>query len=263
MDCQEIEPQLEAFVLNALEPEEMAAVSAHLDGCERCRRLESEYGDMVSVLPTVLADASPWELPDSLRARTLARIADLEKANPSSTEKLSWWTWLRPSELALWRSTAAVLFVLLLVVAGWGWQNRTALAEERAKRVFLQSEFEKREVIFELVDSQDTQRVYVPAVDDGSNSYGKIYTRPDKTGIVFLGGNLPKPPQGYGYHIFLTNEDSRYLAGVLDVNDEGFGLILVDTHGYIPRYDEVDVALQPLNSTEPGKPILSWNAPDS
>ena len=260
MDCNEIKELLEAYVLEALEPAEMTAVSNHLNECEGCRRLQAEYGDIVSLLPGVLAEASPWQVPDSLRASTLARIADLDQAQPISPKATSWWRRLRPSELLFWRVTAVSLFLILLLTGIWGWRTNTALAEERAMRTLLQNEFEKREMIFELVDSQTTQRTLVAPVDSDSSAYAKVYTRPDMSGIVVLGGRLMPPPEGYGYQVYFTQNNYRYLAGVLDVNEAGFGVMLVDTDPYIPELDEISFALQALDSTEDIEPVLYWQS---
>lgn len=262
MHCDDIKPLLEAYALEALEPEEMTAVSAHLDECEACRVLNAEYSDLVTLLPGALAEASPWPLPDSLRDKTLARIADLDHPDPELTPADPWWRQLHPSQMRFWQVTAAVLLLLLLVTGGWGWWSSTALAEERAMRTLLENEFEKREIIFELVDSRVTQRTFIAPVNSESTAYGKVYTRPDMTGIVVLGGRLPSPPEGYGYHVYFTEGSSRYLGGILEVNEDGFGIMLVDTSPHIPAYNEVNYALKPLESSEAGEPVLFWESGD-
>ncbi|GFE26652.1 zf-HC2 domain-containing protein [Streptomyces libani] len=60
-----------AYVLHALPPEEAAAFSHHLAGCDACTR---EVADLEATV-ACLADAEAVTPPDALRQRVLERIA--------------------------------------------------------------------------------------------------------------------------------------------------------------------------------------------
>ncbi|MGH2946255.1 MAG: zf-HC2 domain-containing protein, partial [Solirubrobacteraceae bacterium] len=65
--------QLEAYVLGALEPEELADVELHLASCPDCRARVRELEAAVHRLPQALAALSPLEPSADLERRVLAR----------------------------------------------------------------------------------------------------------------------------------------------------------------------------------------------
>lgn len=71
MSQQHSDEQIGAYVLGALEPDEIAAVEAHLESCARCReRVAAARADADLLLLT----APPVTPPPALRDRVLARV---------------------------------------------------------------------------------------------------------------------------------------------------------------------------------------------
>ncbi len=60
-----------AYMLGALEPEEMAALERHAEGCEACRREIRWFGPAVRALPESVERVEP---PPQLRARLMAEV---------------------------------------------------------------------------------------------------------------------------------------------------------------------------------------------
>jgi hypothetical protein len=58
-----------AWVLHGLEPEEDAAFAAHLSGCDGCRRLVAEAGEVTTLLGSAVEQVDP---PSSLRDRIVS-----------------------------------------------------------------------------------------------------------------------------------------------------------------------------------------------
>jgi anti-sigma-K factor RskA len=82
LTCDEVREMAGAFVLGALEPDEMAAVRAHLDTCEDAHEEIAELG---GVLPALAESVPVVEPPDGLKARIMAAAAaDLEERTAAS-----------------------------------------------------------------------------------------------------------------------------------------------------------------------------------
>lgn len=72
LTCDEVREMAGAFVLGALEPDEMAAVRAHLDTCEDAHEEVAELG---GVLPALAETVPVVEPSDGLKARIMAAAA--------------------------------------------------------------------------------------------------------------------------------------------------------------------------------------------
>src|SRR5579885_417481 len=73
MQDRHVDELVAAYMLGALEPDEVDDVERHLEGCERCRALIDEAR---ATRDALLLAAPPATPPPALRARVLARIAE-------------------------------------------------------------------------------------------------------------------------------------------------------------------------------------------
>jgi len=292
MNCEQIQPLLEAYALNALNPDEQAQVEQHLAACPTCQRLLNEYTEVTGLLPDALAAASPVQPPASLKESLLQKVkgnsAPADNNAPGESPQMPGaatpplaptpstngkpqnerqphplWQWLlRPRGQAV--GTAAILILLVLTIF-LGVRLSVVLAEERALQAELANLFNQQEVVLEVVDSENTiKRVLLapePRPDSQFPSYGKLYTRTDLPHVVAMVARLPQPPAGQAYHFWVTNNNQTKLAGVMEVNDDGFGLVVFDAPRIGPTYQLAQLTLQPTGSTAPsGEPILVWDA---
>ena len=77
LTCDVVREMAGAFVLGALEPEELAAVRAHL---ARCEDAHEEIAELGGVLPALAQSVPPVEPPDGLKGRIMAAAAaDLDE----------------------------------------------------------------------------------------------------------------------------------------------------------------------------------------
>jgi anti-sigma factor RsiW len=107
------------WALHALEPEDEAAFTAHLAGCERCARTVAETHDVMAALATDLPPAEPSE---SLRDRLRAAVRNTEQLPPPILPSPPGPAPLRPAERAAARHPA-------------GGQRPAGLGELRSPRV--------------------------------------------------------------------------------------------------------------------------------
>lgn len=263
MICEQIREMIEAYALGALDAPDQAMVETHLAECPACRQLLKEYAELVNALPQAVALASPLQPPDFLKARVLRSLETTPSLTPvASVPKKSQQTLPRPNS-AWWRThplAATVVVLLIVVLLGWSVQLSVALARERALRAEFANLVDQQEVVLEVIDSnKTTRRVLLPPEKGSSDAYGKLFTRSDLTHVVAMAARLPQPPAGQAYHLWLTSDDQTRLAGVMQVNEQGFGLLVFDASHNDPAYDTAQLTLQPVGSATPtDTPILTW-----
>lgn len=56
--CEQVRIGLAAYAFGALDACDWRVVTGHLAGCEPCRREHADYGDLMTLMATVL----PWEI---------------------------------------------------------------------------------------------------------------------------------------------------------------------------------------------------------
>jgi hypothetical protein len=296
MSSNHIVELLEEYALDALDLDERAEVERHLQECPECRQVARELLDLASLLPQALAEASTLRPPAAMKERLLASLATgLDPAakpgpgeerpaearqaatapplpqattsadgGPGTTKRRqSVWQWLvggRPRAVGI---LAGLLLLVLLVFLGM--QLSIALAQERALRLELANLFGQQEVVLEVVDSDKTVKRVLLAPEPRRSQplppYGKLFTRSDLPHVVAMVARLPQPPAGQAYHLWLTRQGQIELAGLMEVNDQGFSLLAFDADTDGPVYEAAQITLQPVGSTTPsGEPILEWAA---
>ncbi|MCE7989748.1 MAG: hypothetical protein DYG89_52045 [Caldilinea sp. CFX5] len=63
---------------------------------------------------------------------------------------------------------------------------------------------------------------------EGSNAYGKVFTRSDMAYVVAMAARLPQPPPGQAYHLWLVQGEQTELAGMMKINQDGFALVIYE-----------------------------------
>jgi hypothetical protein len=263
MICEQIREMIEAYALGALDTPDQAMVETHLAECPICRQLLKEYAELVNALPQAVALASPLQPPDSLKGRVLQSLETAPRPTPAtSVPKKSQQTLPRPK--FPWGRTRTLIIaaavLLIVVLLGWSVQLSVALARERALRAEFANLVDQQEVVLEVIDSnKTTRRVLLPPEEGSSDAYGKLFTRSDLPHVVAMAARLPQPPVGQAYHLWLTRAGQTRLAGVMKVNEQGFGLLVFDASHNDPVYDSAQLTLQPVGGVTPAAaPILAW-----
>ena len=252
MTCQDpIQELLEAYILGALDPPERTQVELHLQTCGDCQRLVNEYAEVTSRFPHALATVSKLPVPPEIKSRVLETLATERSSTRTNPIPFRW----RP-RLATWG-----LAILLAFSLAWGFRLNVALAQERALRSEFANLVDQQETVLEVIDSSKTTKAFLRATASDSNSYGKLFTRSDLPEVVAMAGKLPLPPTGQAYHFWVTQEGQTHLAGIMKVNDKGFGLLVFTSDQPGPIYEAAQLILQPMGGTSPsGMPIISWQA---
>jgi hypothetical protein len=244
MNHDEIRECLEAYALGALDDPERSTVETHLATCEACRDELDRYQEVAAELPGALALAAPVA-PSDVAAQRIRRAIRRRT--------------LRARLAAIGGAAAAVL---LVVAAAWIWRSQRTLADERERSERL---FAEQEIIFEVVDSPERQRIFLqPPTDDG-DWYGKVFTRPDLPFVVVMAGRLPELEEGEAYHTWLTFADgTTVLAGRLEPDDDGFAPLVYTAAADGPAVASAAVTAEHTNmeTNEPrGEVVLEDSQP--
>jgi hypothetical protein len=252
MTCQDpIRELLEAYVLDALDATERERVERHLQNCDDCQRLVNEYAEVASKLPQALATASGLPLPPEIKTRLLQNLVAESSSSSMRPNPLRW----RP-RLVNWG-----LAILLALSLAWGFQLNVALAQERALRSEFANLVDQQEIVLEVIDSNKTTKAFLRATASDSTSYGKLFTRSDFPDVVAMAGRLPMPSAGEAYHLWVTEDGQTHMAGIMKVNEKGFGLLVFTADQPGPVYEAAQLILQPIGSTYPtGVPTIAWQA---
>ncbi len=281
MDCIKIRELLEEYALGLLASDLHQQVARHLNDCAACNEIYRSYVNLLATLPETLVTVSPHRLPPAVKARLLQRLTEAPPSStsptfvdlslPNSNQALpglpanaipdhnyrSTPFGLRP---LLWALAAATL--LLVLSLAWSIRLNVALARERALRAeFTELVGQQQELVLEVIDSGKTTRRVLRATSEGSNAYGKVFTRSDMTHVVAMAARLPQPPAGQAYHLWLTDNDEVKLAGIMKINQEGFALLIYEADHTDPNYISAYITLQPQGTTTPlGDPVIAWQA---
>jgi anti-sigma-K factor RskA len=241
--------QAVAYALGALEPEERASFEAHLANCLRC----AAEVRALSPVAAALATTSPAVAPSpGVRQRLLEAIGGpthgAARVGPSSP---------RRSHLSYYALAASV--ALAAFAGGYAMQlrGRVTTLEARLRDATLRADTNERLVADARHSGVETQRtVLVLAAPDLARidltgqpaapqaSARAFWSR--SRGLVFTASNLPAPPPGRAYQLWvLTAQPAPISAGMLKLDANGRTTAMIDTPQDIPKPVAMAVTLEP------------------
>jgi hypothetical protein len=230
--------QAAAYVLGALTPAERQAFEAHLATCVRCAA-EVRSLALVSV---ALAQAVPAAEPSApVRARLLARLC--------ARHVLIHLGWL----------AAAASVALAVALGGYSLQlrGRVATLQSRLREATLRAEAGERQMADVRRTAADAQSslLVLAAPDLARIDLAGQPAAPTATarafwsrtrGLVFTASNLPPPPPGRAYQLWvLTAQPAPISAGMLTLDASGRVNARFETPPDLPRPVAMAVTLEP------------------
>jgi anti-sigma-K factor RskA len=238
--CDEVTELSGLFVLDALQPDERAAVVAHL---ETCPEAHEEVRAMGGVAPALASFAQPVDAPPELKSRVLAAYAADAAVGQLAAQSASATTVAQPAklpgrystgermtpvtavtpvaaparsawQLPAWASwTMAVAAVLVVAVVGvWaiGLQNRVNQAEHQA------AELSQAIAVF----SQPGSSVAILRDASDPNASGFAAVSPAGSVYVVMSG-LPDAPEGKAYQAWYIADGQPVSAGLMPADENG------------------------------------------
>jgi len=242
MKHDEVGELLEPYALGALDPEEAAAVAAHLEECDECRAELAVIRRVADGLPAALEFTSPLRVHPSARRRLLASIQ-----GPARQRHFRPALWPLAAAAALLMFAGSTVYAVRLQI-----EQRDLAVSVHSERLSQQDQLR----VLEVLDSSSTVRRSLRPVDPGlpafHASYGKLWTRADDADVVVMVNRLPRPLPGQRYELYVALNGQTSNAGALRLDSDGFAMLLFRADRNGPPYQRAVVTLD-------GTPVLQWS----
>jgi anti-sigma-K factor RskA len=254
--------QAAAYALGALTPAERADFEAHLANCALCaaevRSFAPVIGDLGMTNPAAVP--SPAVRDRLLSAiRTGPRAATLAGARAASSQRTGEQIETSGTTSRVGPYALAASMVLAVALGGYAAQlrGRITTLEARLRDTVLRAETNERLVADARRSALESQRtVLVLAAPDLARidlagqpaapqaSARAFWSR--SRGLVFTASNLPAPPPGRAYQLWvLTAQPAPISAGMLKLDANGRATEMIDTPQDLPRPVAMAVTLEP------------------
>jgi anti-sigma-K factor RskA len=254
--------QAAAYALGALSPAERADFEAHLATCALCaaevRSFAPVVGDLGMTIPAAVP--SPAVRDRLLGAiRTGPRAATPLAARAASSQRMGERTETSGTMSRVGPYALAASMVLAVALGGYAAQLRGRITnlEARLRDTVLRADTNERLVADARRSALESQRtVLVLAAPDLARidlagqpaapqaSARAFWSR--SRGLVFTASNLPAPPPGRAYQLWvLTAQPAPINAGMLKLDANGRATEIIDTPQDLPRPIAMAVTLEP------------------
>ena len=261
MNCNEADEMMGAYALDALPPNEIEAMRAHIATCPAHAAAVAELRAVAARLPA-LVDAMP--APAALRSRVLAaitaeqpsaRVGVVTPLRPSRRAPATPTADSRPPTATSTRTAAATM--RRLPTYAWGSIAAVfvaAIAGLLVWNIVLQNRLDSRGGADQL--AQHLERSVPLRADDAANGGGTVVFFPDERRAVVLGERLPQPAAGKTYQMWKLGSERPVSLGLLQIDSTGRGTAVV---GYdSDRPAALAITIEPEGgSTQPTtQPVL-------
>jgi anti-sigma-K factor RskA len=237
--------ELGAYALDAVSPDERAAIDAHLKTCDSCRAELKAMSDAAAALASTVP-LHPMEKDRSVAVKQ--RLLDRARAEkrvvtpiqsvtiPARTRRLPWW-------LAAAASVAFAVAAYKAIQTGRERDAlRTELVTESIRSSALKDSLAERERTLLAMAGADVKVVELVANNRRPNAR-MFWAQSTNTWTMFA-HNIPVPPQGRTYQLWLiTREGTRISAGTFMPDQSGSAVVSA-------QYPLASDALQMIAVTE-------------
>lgn len=226
--CQEIQPLIAAYALEALDQEEHAAVEAHLEDCPNCRVALAEYEAVTEMLLASIPEEPP---PSAVRRRLEAAL----RHEPAATRPPR--TWPRLPELR------AVMGAAVVVLIGLNLFLLASVIQLRQAQEVLREQLAVSQTAL-AVSSYPTSTV---ASLEGDQAFGTLMYDPRRRVAVLYAWGLPALPKGRAYQAWLSDEAGQRVSAAIfhSLESEQFSLVLIRAPNPVGEFTGFGVTIEP------------------
>jgi len=212
------------YVFGRLNPGNRKQFESHLaTGCEQCKRELAGLYEATGLLPLLLKQETP---PPDVRQRLLSRISS-KKPEPQRAERVAPQQGKRAESPTVrperpWYLYVSLIIGALLIVALVIFVNElvgTTTTQEK-QIADLRGELLQNQDALGVLKAEKVEEVTLAGAVPGSSAYGKILWDPARRAAILQVANLPVPPQGNQYQLWVLKEKKYLSAGLFDVTRE-------------------------------------------
>lgn len=215
----------EALALDALDDDERAAALAHLAACADCRTRYAAAREVAALLARAVPPAAP---PPGLGARIVAQAL----ATPAAPSRRIAWPWL---------AAAAVLVAVL----GWNLGLQMQLRAQAEQTAALAARLAAQEAAWQLLAQGTPVARPLVGTEIAPRAQGALYLDPRGTTALLIVRDLPPPPPGKVYQLWLIHDGQRASGGLFTVDERGVAVLLVQAPQPLRTYQAVGVTAEP------------------
>ena len=244
LTCEEITELSGLYVLDALDPDERAAVAEHLASCPNAHE---EFAEVGAVVPALASLAEPVGTPAALKRQVLdayrSEMAPASASAPApgrSQQQQSW--------LSAWAPAIATLLILV-VVGAWGAGQALEANQARDRAVALSQAISAM--------SAPGSQVAVLQGSGAAQGASGFAAFPADGGAHVVLVDLPAAPAGQTYQAWYIAADTPTSAGLMTVSPDGY--VIMSDPAPLPGTEVFAVTLEPAGgSTQPtSTPIIA------
>ena len=247
MDKQIIEELLPFYALDALTDEERELVERYLAEHPEARQQLEEMGNVVSALPYAVA---PVEPPRRAKEALMARVAADAEARARSSVP----TPRQPSRrvmrfenffrsFSLVAAAIAILWAIVLNAQVSRLRNEIVALNDR---LAAQSE-SLEQVIARLPQATPSNVITVSlkGTEIQPQVQGQLIVDPNSQSAVLVISGLPQLEAGKTYQVWLINGGAPVGAGLLTVDENGQGVLIVTSEEAIGSFSTLGISIEP------------------
>ena len=244
MDRRQIEELLAFYALDALNDEERQVVEAYLEEHPEARQEVEEMRSAVSALPYGVSPVEPS--PRSKEALMMRVAADrrqsLSTQNQSARPRLSRWGSFFQA-FSLGAAAIAILWAIALNAQVRDLRNEIAQLDKE-----LASQKDEIQVINEQllqITPSTVITVSLKGTDVEPQAQGQLIANPDSQSGVLAVAKLRPLEAGKTYQVWLIRGGKPVSAGLLTVNEEGQGVLVISSEEEIGSFDALGISIEP------------------
>lgn len=229
------EELLAGHLEGALDAPEEALVAEHLATCAECTERLVEIRALLALIPEMVDDLMP---PASVKTGLMAAIererradadpATVEPIKPASRWNFAWW----PS-MAI---AAALVVAAFLGAVAWSVVAPAADSNEG--------------LLLALTGTGKGTVLPMDGTNEAPNVRAALLAPAGVDRVYVVASNVPQPPAGQAYHLYLFEDGKPQPAIVLQPDAMGRVNAVLDAP--LSRFDAMEVDIQPVGTSAPG-----------
>lgn len=124
----------------------------------------------------------------------------------------------------------------------------TEFAQLKAENAALRSELQAQRTVMVHATSPGVQAMGLDGTEAFPNAHGQLIANPTNETAALVVTGLPPLQPGFVYKFWLVQNNSLKEAGIIEVDSEGLGILVVTSDTAIGLYDAMGISIEPVNA---------------